>query len=146
MPEEDNSGKRLIPFETNSPDNVTPPIKQFISWGLMILGIFFSIFIIWSLVSPIEKAAVAKGKVTVHGYHKAIQHLEGGIIKVLYIREGTKVKKGDLLVKLDDTKAKATLDLLTGQLYALLGDEARLLAEKVDAKEIKFPEMLLKNL
>jgi len=145
MPKDKKGHKELIPFEDyeSDSDEFMPPIKKFVSWGLLIIAIFFSFFAIWSLVSPIEKAAVATGKVTVYGYQKDIQHLEGGIIKAFHIREGSKVKKGELLIQLEDTKAKASLDVLRSQVYALLGNEARLLAEKENAKTIKFPKILL---
>jgi HlyD family type I secretion membrane fusion protein len=76
---------------------------------------------------------------------KTIQHLEGGIIKDIPVAEGDKVKAGQVLVRFDDTHPKAALDLLRGRLVSALALEARLVAERDGAKEIEFPDEIVKN-
>ena len=57
---------------------------------------FFGVFGVWAALAPISSAAVATGVVSPEGSRKTIQHLEGGIIKTLHVREGDVVRKGDL--------------------------------------------------
>lgn len=124
------------------PITPTPPISNPVKFGLAVISIFFGTFILWSLLAPIESAAIAPGKVVVDSNRKTIQHLEGGIVKELLVRDGSNVKKGDLLIRLDNTQAKASLELLRGQAVELLAAEARLKAERDGATEIAFPKRL----
>jgi len=110
--------------------------------GLFIVLIVFVGFGGWAAYAPLDSAALAQGVVTVKGNRKTIQHLEGGIIKQLYVKDGDKVQVGDPLVLLDDTQARAELQILTGQLYIALAKEARLIAERDGAKAVTYPEKL----
>jgi HlyD family type I secretion membrane fusion protein len=87
----------------------------------------------------------AQGKVVLSNNKKTIQHLEGGIVDKIFVREGQLVKKGDVLIQLDETGAKARYELVRKQFVTLQVAEARLIAERDDAKEIHFPEVLLKQ-
>src|SRR5262249_2444463 len=82
---------------------------------------------------------------TVDTSRKTISHLEGGIVKKIFIHEGSMVKQGELLISLEDTQARATLELLRGQANELSATEAELKAERDNAKEILFGEALLKQ-
>jgi len=120
-----------------------PQINKPVAVGLTILGVFFGIFIIWSMLAPLDAAAIAEGKVTVESNRKTVQHLEGGIIKKILVRDGDKVKKGSPLLIIDDTRAKARFDLLNAQaneLYALI---SRLEAERDEKDKITFSQALL---
>lgn len=117
-----------------------PIAKKPARLGLMVLGIFAGLFVLFALFLPIESASVAQGFVVVESSRKTVQHLEGGIVKKLNVSEGTFVKKGDILVELSDTQARASYDLLHQQAMTLLGNEARLLAMVTNANEIKWPD------
>ena len=75
----------------------------------------------------------------VKGSRKNIEHFEGGIVAELPIRDGDTVTAGDLLVKLDDTQARAELEIIRGQYFALKTREARLQAERDSHPDITFP-------
>lgn len=123
----------------------SPIIKSAVSFGIIVLVVFFGSFVLWTFLSSLETAAIAPGKVTVDTNRKTVQHLEGGIIKKIYIREDSRVKAGDLLIKLDDTQSNASLTLLKGRTNELLAAEARLKTERDGLKKIEFPEKLLKQ-
>ncbi|EAR21905.1 Type I secretion membrane fusion protein, HlyD [Nitrococcus mobilis Nb-231] len=99
----------------------------------------------WAAIAPLASAAIAPGVVTVDSNHKKVQHLEGGIIKTLLVRDGDKVKAGDVLVQLDETQPQASLAILQTKSDAARALEARLLAERDDAAEIEFADDLLKR-
>ncbi|OGT52206.1 MAG: hypothetical protein A3E84_02520 [Gammaproteobacteria bacterium RIFCSPHIGHO2_12_FULL_42_13] len=112
---------------------------------MIVVIAFFGLFFLWSILAPVETAAISPGKIVSSTNRKTIQHLEGGIIKKIYVQEGSTVKAGDPLIKLDDTQAKATYDLLHSQANELLATEARLSAERDNQATIQFPEILLKQ-
>lgn len=114
-------------------------------FGLMIIVVFFGGFGIWSYFAPIESAAIAPGKITVAGNRRTIQHLEGGIVRKIYVKDGSRVKKGQSLIKLDDTQAAIALQLSRSEVHELMAIAARLIAERNEDPEIVFPERLLKQ-
>lgn len=120
----------------------SPPVGNVIKAGLGILLFFIGGFLLWSLLFHLDAAAVAQGKLVVEYERKTIQHMEGGIIKTIYINEGSVVKANTPLIQLDDTQAKATLDLLQGQLYENLAAEARIFAELNNEKQVHYPASL----
>lgn len=97
----------------------------------------------WAALAPLDGAAIAPGQVMVDSENRVVQHLEGGIISALHVRDGSRVEEGQLLLALSDTQARAELDIVESQLLEVLGREARLRAERVAADEVEFPEELL---
>lgn len=121
-----------------------PSISKPVTFGLIALAVFLGGFLLWATLSPLATAAVAEGKVTVDSNNKAIQHLEGGIVKKLLVQEGNQVKAGQTLIELEKTQAQARLNLLKNQLHTLTALEARLKAERDNEQSIEFPAWLEK--
>jgi HlyD family type I secretion membrane fusion protein len=111
--------------------------------GAWVIGVTFGGFGLWACIAPIDSAAVAPGVVMVESNRRVIQHLEGGIIRDIMVEEGSHVKAGDVLVRLEDTRAKAQLNILQSDLDSNLAIEARLQAERDGAKVIPFPKELV---
>lgn len=111
--------------------------------GAAVMIGFFVILCGWAVLAPLSSAAVAPGSVIVEGNRKTIQHLEGGIVRKILVRDGDRVKAGEPLILLDDTQAKASLDLVRGRLTDALALSARLLAERDGSDAISFPDELL---
>lgn len=126
--------------EEQAPENIA---RSSIMAGMMMLLFLFGIFGLWSATAPIDSAAVAVGRVVVDSNKKTIDHLEGGIVKKILVKEGSDVKEGQPLVILDDTAARARLDLYQGQYVSARASEARLIAERDNAETIIFPQELL---
>ena len=99
----------------------------------------------WGGAAPRAGAAIATGQVIVESYRKSIQHLEGGIVREIAVADGDVVQPGELLVRMDDTKARTVADALQGRYVAARAQEARLYAERDDASEISFPDELLQS-
>ncbi|MEA3383709.1 MAG: HlyD family type I secretion periplasmic adaptor subunit [Campylobacterota bacterium] len=117
-------------------------VKSVISFGL---GVIFVVFVLiggWMAFAPLAASSVAVGKVSAGLNKKTIQHLEGGIIDAIYVKDGDKVKKDQTLIKLKDVQIKAQLDILQSQYEDALGLYARLEAQKNEQKEISFSSEL----
>lgn len=110
--------------------------------GSVIIAIFFGFFGFWAFFAPLDSAAIAVGSVGVEGNRRTIQHLEGGIVDEIVVKNGDKVKAGQVLIRLDPTQPRAQLQLITGQRNALLALAARLRAERDGSDSISFPEEL----
>ncbi len=110
--------------------------------GLVIIGLFFGGFGSWAALAPLESAAIAQGVVSVASNRKTVQHLEGGIIKEILVRDGDEVIPDQLLIRLDDTQSRASLDLLLGRRITAAALEARLIAERDRRGTVVFPDWL----
>ena len=111
-------------------------------FGYLIIVMTILVPAAWSATARLDSAVVASGVVAVESNRKTVQHLEGGIVQEIFVREGQRVREGDTLIKMDPTQAQANFDLQENQLYAALAQESRLVAERDGADEIKFPDEL----
>ena len=93
----------------------------------------------WSALAEISGAVIAPGHIAVDTNAKKVQHPEGGVVAELKVREGARVKAGDLLVVLDDTVLRADLAIVSKALDELTAQEARLVAERDGADQVRFP-------
>ena len=98
--------------------------------GYLILLLTFGLFGGWATLAPLDSAALAPGVVTVKSYRKTVQHLEGGIVRELRVRDGDQVKIGDVLLVLDNTQARSEMEMMRSQLIAAQELDARLVAER----------------
>ena len=110
--------------------------------GWLIIALFFGGLGSWAALAPLNGAVVATGVVKVQGNRKSVQHLDGGIVKELHVKEGDHVEAGDLLIMLDDAQAKAEFEVLSQQLIVLRATEARLRAELANDPELALPTEL----
>lgn len=113
--------------------------------GYAIIGITFVGLLGWAALAPLDSAVIANGVVSAEGNRKTIQHLEGGMLRKILVREGQRVKAGQLLFELDPTQADAAVGITKNQYVALRAMEARLLAERDQRPAISFPAELLRD-
>lgn len=111
--------------------------------GVLIMAVMVMGFGVWGNMAPIAGAIVASGVFVATGQNKIIQHLEGGVIREIYVREGDIVEQGQLLVDLDETAPRAELRRLFLRRMRLTAMDARLQAEMSEADEITFPDELI---
>jgi epimerase transport system membrane fusion protein len=111
--------------------------------GYLIVSLVFVFLGGWSFLAPLGSAALAPGSVTVEMYRKTVQHLEGGIVKAIHVRDGDTISKGQVLIELEDTSSRAQLETLRGQLYSALAREARLIAERDGKSTVTYPGDLI---
>ena len=110
--------------------------------GWFIIALFFGGLGSWAALAPLDGAVVANGVVKVDDNRKSVQHLDGGIVKELRVREGDHVQAGDVLVVLDDTQIRAEYEVLSEQYVVLRATEARLLAERAGPDHLDMPAEL----
>jgi len=89
-----------------------PGIGRPVFVGLFALMLFFGGFVGWASYAELSSAAVAVGTVSIDTNRKSVQHLEGGIVRAIKVRDGQHVKSGEILVELDQTRAQANIILL----------------------------------
>lgn len=116
--------------------------KSIQKFGYAVLFFTFGILGVWSFVAPIDGAALAQGYVAVKNNSKSIQHLEGGIVESINVEEGSAIKRGDVLLRLDTTQIKAQQEIYKGQYVIAKSIKARLLAEQKKLSQIVFPSDL----
>jgi HlyD family secretion protein len=92
----------------------------------------------WAATTQFSGAVVAPGTLVVESDVKKVQHPTGGIVGRLLVGEGHRVKAGDLLVRLDETTARANLSIITDSLDEQTARKARLEAERDDDATIDF--------
>ncbi|WP_339948819.1 HlyD family type I secretion periplasmic adaptor subunit [uncultured Albimonas sp.] len=104
----------------------------------LVLGLAAAGFGAWLWSAPLSGAVIAEGRFKVDGDVKTVQHLDGGIVASIAVRDGDRVQAGDTLMRLDTTEAEATLGALAAERDALLARRARLEAERDDAETLDF--------
>ncbi|MEF0944182.1 HlyD family type I secretion periplasmic adaptor subunit [Rhizobium sp. BR 362] len=95
--------------------------------------------------TKISGAVIASGTLVVDSYVKAVQHLKGGIVGEIRVKNGDHVDADQILIRLDDTQTRANLGIIRKRLNELSARTARLVAERDDKNAISFPENLLSN-
>ena len=110
--------------------------------GFAVIAVFLGGMTAWSLLAPIESAVVAPGVVGVDSNVKTVQHLEGGIVEEIAVREGDRVRAGDLLIRLRSTLPASLLNEVRAQYLEARAADARLVAERDGLHAIDFPPEL----
>jgi HlyD family type I secretion membrane fusion protein len=120
-----------------------PRTRGVVLFGLLVMFGFFGGFMAWAVLAPLSEAAIAPGMIKVEGTRRTLQHLEGGMVREILVRDGDQVREGQLLMRLDDVQSGSTLAGLVAQRDALMAQQARLTAELERAEAITFPAELL---
>lgn len=119
----------------------TPKIVKFtIFFGCVVLLAFIG----WIMTMELDEMAIAPGEIVPSNHIQEIQHLHGGVISAILVKEGSKVNKGQLLIRLDKTEPETSLNQAKAQLEALLAQKERLKAFLYE-KEPNFEKLNLQN-
>lgn len=117
-------------------------IRLHLAVGVALVVTLGGVFGGWAAVTPLAGAVVARGSLVVDGSVKRVQHLLGGSVTAILVKEGDRVTAGQLLVKLDSTVARTNLQIVTKRLDEARAREARALSERDALFEISFPSTL----
>ena len=135
-----------LPAPDSSPEKTVA--RRWSASRPMWIGLLTLIFLVggvggWGAFASIAGAVVATAKLKVESERQVVQHLEGGVVKEILVREGQVVEAGETLIQLDETLIAAELAIVEGQLFELIARRGRLTAEQLDKTEIVFDEELL---
>lgn len=129
------------PGEMSEAADTRKPLRN----GLRILAVFFGGFLLWASLAPLDEGVPTPGTVSVATKRKPIQHLSGGILEDVYVREGQVVKAGQVLARLNDGVARANFEAARQHYMGLQAMESRLVAVQTFAADIKFPADVLNS-
>lgn len=118
-------------------------------WKPLIRGIIIIIFgvggfLCWSFLAPLDAGVVADGTVTVSNNRKTIQHLTGGRIIGILVKEGDAIKQEQVLIRLDKTQIEMRYSALSAQYLVAKSIEDRLLSEREGLTDVIFSNELTK--
>ncbi len=101
--------------------------------------IFFGVMGVWAHYAVLDEVTRGEGTIIPSSRTQVIQNLEGGILAEILVHEGDIVEPGDVLVRIENIVAKASLQDARSQYLTLLATEARLMAEIEGNQQIDFP-------
>lgn len=128
--------------ENTAPSELLTSDRSIRMIGLAIVTLTFGVFGAWAFLAPLDSSALAPGVVVVKAHRKTVQHLDGGIVAKILVKDGDVVNEGDPLLILDDTQLKAQMETARGQFISLSAQVARLAAERDQLKRVVYPEAL----
>lgn len=111
-----------------------------LGWMIVIAGVCG--FLLWAIFAPLDKGVPMSGTVAKESSRKAVQHLSGGTIADILVKDGDVVKAGQVLVRMNNVQVKSQADSTLSQYYTARAAEARLLAERDGKSTINFPPAL----
>src|SRR5262249_38054326 len=117
--------------------------RRLIVYAAVIVGAFFGGLGAWSVLAPIDSAVVAEGQIVVAGSRNLIQSEKGGVVSEILFRDGDRVEQGQVVLRLDNTRARAAYQQPLVRYYQALALQARLDAERDGRNEIPFPDVLI---
>jgi HlyD family secretion protein len=127
-----------VEFPEIEPDGV--PAATLV--GTVVVVAFVAVAGVWAGSASLAGAVVAQGTVVVDSSVKKVQHQTGGTVAQIRVREGDRVKRGQLLIRLDDTVARANFRMIVKQMDELAIRQARLRAERDGAARMMIPRSL----
>jgi len=111
-------------------------------YGLTVLVIFFAGVAFWMVYVPLKTVITAPGEVVFKNKRQPVQHLEGGIVKSILVRDGDMVQEGQPLVVLEDKQIQPVVTMIHEQNLAETAQMARVEAESKDLGSVQFPPSL----
>jgi HlyD family type I secretion membrane fusion protein len=123
----------------------TSDTRPFVVAGYSVILLTFGVVGGWAATAKLDRGVIAPGTIDVSSNRKEIQHLEGGLIEKILVKEGDAVEEGQVLVKLNDVQARTNLRILEIRLHIAQAMEARLLAERRMDTDFQLPASLLSD-
>ena len=129
---------RITPVNRTDSALAADPSKD-IRIGVIIAVLFFVVLLGWAAIARLDAAAVASGRLVVSGQRQTVQHRDGGVVGSIAVREGAKVRQGQIVIRLAGSEVRAQERALAAQTITLLAQRARLQAEQAGRPGIAPP-------
>lgn len=126
-----------------SPNATRSSIRRHVSAGVGLVILLIGGVGGWAATAEISGALIASGSLVVDSNVKKVQHPSGGVVGEVRVRDGDRVKEGDVLVRLDETVTRANLSIIAKGLTELYARKARLAAERDQATAFATPKELV---
>lgn len=107
--------------------------------GVIIAALFFVLFLGWAAFARLDAAAYAPGTLVVSGQRQSVQHRDGGVVGEIFVKEGQRVTRGQLLLRLAAAEVRAQERALSSRAISLLAQRHRLRAEALNIRTIVAP-------
>ncbi len=127
---------------SDTPAELNFDYTPFVRKGFIMLLITFGVMIVWSCLAPLKSAVIANGQISVASKNKTVQHLDGGEVKHIAVKDGDLVKQGQLLLKLDSNLLEIRYDNVRKQLFEISTNIERLKTERDNQDRLFFSEKL----
>ncbi|MBE9610550.1 HlyD family type I secretion periplasmic adaptor subunit [Chitinilyticum piscinae] len=131
----------VMPERTSPKDELNRTIRL----GVLFLAAGFGGFLLWAAMAPLDEGVPAPGVVSVDSKRKAIQHLQGGVVGEILVRDGDLVAKDQPLLKLDSTPIESRVATVRNNYWQMLATYGRLQSEQARLSEPVFDARLLKD-
>jgi len=139
----DKDDAEVSSIMANDKSSLTTDEQGAARWGLRVLLLGVGAFMVWAIFAPLSEGVPAHGFIKVEGNRKTIQHLGGGIVEEIMVKEGDRVVADQPLMRLNETQLKAQQGIVESQLVIAMAMEARLNAERDNRDKLTYPEFLL---
>jgi HlyD family secretion protein len=107
--------------------------------GMIVTSLFFVVLLGWAALAPLDAGVRSVGTIAVSGNSQAVQHRDGGVVTAIHVREGQKVRQGQLLVEMAAPELTASERALTSDYLTLLAQRARLMSERAGLSSFQPP-------
>lgn len=141
-PSDVNSQAQIMPGPSTGPTS-RPSYDQYLRIGYVGMAVLVFGLFGWAALAKIKGAVLAPGFIGVEGKPAIIQHLDGGVVGEIFVRDGDRVQAGDLLIQLDPTEIDASREIVEVQLNETRARAERLRAERDGMLRIQYPDDLL---
>jgi HlyD family secretion protein len=138
--------KFVLKKEDPNRSDVMQKARSPVLFGVFIIFLTLGVGGIWSATAPLNKAAVAVGKLVPSTHKQTIQHKEGGIIKDVYVSQGDYVEKDGPIIALNPKESESSYEQALYNYRDHLATKDRLLAERDTLPEIEFSQFLLEDI
>lgn len=118
----------ILPSDTSRPARI----------GLWVLGLGFGGFLLWAGLAPLDEGVPTQGMVSIDTKRKDVQHMVGGLVREVFVKEGQFVKQDEPLIRLDDAQVAANFEAVRQHYFTLRAMEGRLAAEQAGQARITF--------
>ena len=137
-PTSQRSAGALVPQQGTAAAPAVAEARRAGRIGLLALAIGFGGFLLWASLAPLDEGVPSQGVVALDTKRKAVQHLSGGIVRDVLVREGQQVKEGDVLLRLDAAVVRANYESVRQRYLGLRAMQGRLMAEQTGAARVTF--------
>jgi protease secretion system membrane fusion protein len=131
-----------VVIHDDAPETVNTDARGYARLGWMIVLVGFVGFLLWASFAPLDKGVPLSGFVAKESNRKTVQHLTGGTVEDILVKDGDHVKAGQVLVRMNGVQARAESEVDLAQYFAARAAEARLMAERDGANTVAFPATL----